>query len=162
MTSSRASARIPPKAIDSCLVLAYVSIPDDVPYANTGHIYADGRWLGRVPRLAICEWNFRPELMLFHCDKRWRSLGCEGPAGSTTVADLVNRAERQYPGLRSHWTYLPLAANGRYTPLQPNAGGWKTCASGHKYRNLNPCPICWPELARARIKYRRVWTPPID
>jgi hypothetical protein len=27
--------------------------------------------------------------------------------------------------------------------------GWKTCSRGHKFRGDGPCPICWPNKAKA-------------
>ena len=110
-----------PAQIDSCEVLAYTDDLSDLPFTDRLRLNVGGRWLGRVPRLAICEWDHRPILMLIHCDDDWNSLGVAGyerpgPDRPSSVADLIRRTERYYPGITSHWHLQPKARGGTYEP----------------------------------------------
>ena len=110
-----------PEQIDGCEVLAYVVELADLPFTDVLQLNVGGEWLGRVPRLAICEWDYRPTLMLFHCDERWNSLGVQGferpgPMRPRSVIDVMGRAERYYPGSATRWILLPKADGGAYAP----------------------------------------------
>jgi hypothetical protein len=112
---------VPPEKIDSCKVLAYAIVPAEVPFTDVLCLIVGGVRLGRVPRLAICEWDYRPILMLFHCDDEWNSLGVQGwempsPNRPRTVADVVAQTERYYPGLGAAWVLLPASMDGTYAP----------------------------------------------
>ena len=61
----------PPAQIDGCYVLAFASELADLPFTDALHLNVDGEWLGRVPRLAICEWNQRPILGFLAGPMRW-------------------------------------------------------------------------------------------
>jgi len=111
----------PPEEIDSCAVLAYVDVPDELEFTDVLSLFVGGVRIGRVPKLAICEWDHRPILMLFHCDDDWNSLGVhtwERPSSDRprSVADVIARADHYYPGLRSRWILLPSANGGAYAP----------------------------------------------
>lgn len=111
----------PPEEIDSCKVLAYVVVPPELPFTDVLNLNVGGKWLGRVPRLAICEWDYRPILMLFHCDDEWNSLGVQAwerpsPDRPRTVAEVIDRTDRYYPGLRAGWILLPSSNGGTYAP----------------------------------------------
>jgi hypothetical protein len=110
-----------PEQIDGCEVLAYAAELADLPFTDVLQLNVGGEWLGRVPRLAICEWDYRPILMLFHCDERWNSLGIQGferpgPRRPRSVIDVIGRAERYYPGSAARWILLPKANGGAYSP----------------------------------------------
>jgi hypothetical protein len=36
-----------------------------------------------------------------------------------------------------------------------NAGGWKTCNRGHKYRGPDPCPLCYPGSRKVSTSKRK-------
>jgi hypothetical protein len=110
-----------PEQIDGCEMLAYAPDLADLPFADVLQLKVGGEWLGRVPRLAICEWDYRPILMLFFCDEQWNSLGVQGlerpgPTRPRPVADLMLRAELYYPGIATRWILLPKANGGAYVP----------------------------------------------
>jgi hypothetical protein len=111
----------PPAQIDGCNVLAFTSELGDLPFTDVLRLNVGGEWLGRVPRLAICEWDHRPILMLFHCDDQWNSLGVQGwerpdPMRPRTVAEVMQRAERYYPGIAGRWILTEKADGGAYAP----------------------------------------------
>jgi hypothetical protein len=90
----------PPPAIVSERVLHYAFLDDSVGF-NAGHklIFIDGKQLGKVPRLAICQAKKSSELSLFYCDDDWDFVGV---SVHDSVAAAKNRAERLYPGSSSN------------------------------------------------------------
>ena len=86
----------PPPAIASERVLHYAFLDDSVGF-NAGHklIFIDGKELGKVPRLAICQAKKSSEVSLFYCDDDWDFVGV---SVHDSVAAAKNRAERLYPG----------------------------------------------------------------
>jgi hypothetical protein len=101
----------PPTYLDGCRVLAYAAVPHNAEFTGVLQLNVDGTWIGRVPHLAICEWDVRSELMLMHCDERWNVIGVQawnalGAAAPETVAEVVDQAGRYYRGLESAWVYV--------------------------------------------------------
>jgi hypothetical protein len=89
----------PPPVLDCARVLHYVRVDKSVKYAGRTLLFVDGKELGRVPCMAICE-NHRVGILLFHCNRNWRVLGC---SGHDSVASAKKKAEWVYPGLSKHW-----------------------------------------------------------
>jgi len=90
---------VSPPILDSAKVLCYALIPDSVEFTRT-LLFIDGVEVGRVPRLAICQYRNTSEVLLFHCDGEWNVLGC---TGLDSMEKAKQRAERTYPGIGSHW-----------------------------------------------------------
>lgn len=90
----------PPPALGCARVLEYVFIPLSNGYSGRTLLFVDGKELGRVPRLAICEEKSSGGVLLFHCDEEWNVLGC---ARYDSIARAKNKAEWIYPGLRPSW-----------------------------------------------------------
>ena len=81
--------------------MAYAVVPADVRYVETSALFVGGELLGKVPRLAIAHAFSSDELLLLHCNARWRVLGVSGNHRDLEAAKA--RAERSYPGLRPYW-----------------------------------------------------------
>jgi hypothetical protein len=93
----------PPPVIDSARVMSYALV-DDLPYRKWGALYSGDQLIEHVLRLAICL-NLGKDIgpLLFHCDDKWNTLGT---SGAISIAEVKERAERNYPGVSARWVDL--------------------------------------------------------
>jgi len=91
----------PPQVLWGARVLAYAEVDDSIGYVERGCFFVNGKLLGPVPRLAICQCPGEAEILVEHCDSEWNSLGVQGGFGSIEEAKV--RVERSYPGLKNKW-----------------------------------------------------------
>jgi hypothetical protein len=63
-------------------------------------LFVDGKELGPVPRLAICEEEQASGFLLFHCDAEWHVMGT---SAHESVSEAKRRAEVVYPGVSRRW-----------------------------------------------------------
>ncbi len=94
------SEPLPPPVLDCARVIEYAVLNESVGYAGRTLLFVDGKELGQVPCLAICEDKKPPGVMLFHCNSEWTVLGCSAHG---SIAEAKDRAERIYPGLSARW-----------------------------------------------------------
>lgn len=90
---------MPPPVLDCARVLYHAQIDKSVGYRGRTLLFVDGKELGPVPCMAICE-HAKVGILLFHCNRDWRVLGC---SGHDTVPAAKKKAEWIYPGLGKHW-----------------------------------------------------------
>ena len=93
--------RPPPPVISGLYVLEYVFADRTVRYEQRKTLNVGGKWLGRVPCLALCQPFDDSEFMIQHCSRRWESLGVA--AGYKTARDAKLGLERSYRGITSKW-----------------------------------------------------------
>ncbi len=91
MAENRASS--PPPVLDCARVLHYVIIDKSIEFSGRSLLFVDGKELGEVPCLAICEGKKTGGVLLFHCTRDWTVLGC----------DAQVHAEGIYKGTSSRW-----------------------------------------------------------
>jgi hypothetical protein len=86
--------------IDCARLLHYAIVDGTVQFPGRTLLFVDGKELGQVPCLAICENKKLSEVLLFHCDSEWNRLGC---SAHPSVAEAKARAERIYVGISARW-----------------------------------------------------------
>jgi hypothetical protein len=99
----------PPPVVDCARVIEFAVLNETVGYRGRTLLFVDGKELGQVPCLAICEDNKPRGVMLFHCNREWTVLGCSAYG---SIAEAKDRAEHIYPGLSPCW------ANAHVTEAQ--------------------------------------------
>ena len=90
----------PPPVLDCARVLEYAILNDAVSFSGKTLLFVDGKELGCVPCLAICQNLNEAEVLICHCDSDWTVLGV---GGYDSVSAAKSRAERIYPGVSSCW-----------------------------------------------------------
>jgi hypothetical protein len=93
------SRAIKPPPVLGTRVLANALLGRGVQYSGHSGLFVEGKELGPVPRLAICE---RPDggVLLVHCNRRWSELGL---ASYESVSAAKQRAEAIYRGSSTCW-----------------------------------------------------------
>ena len=90
----------PPPVLDSARVLNYVIIGEEIKFSGRSLLFVDGKELGPVPCLAICEERETGGVLLFHCKSDWTVLGCSAHA---SISEAQKRAEHVYRGSSTRW-----------------------------------------------------------
>jgi len=88
----------PPPALDCARVLHFALLDGEVQFVGRSLLFVDGKELGRVPCLAICQ--DKTDILLFHCSSEWSVLGC---SAHKSVPDAKARAESIYHGVSNRW-----------------------------------------------------------
>jgi hypothetical protein len=91
----------PPPAVCSERILYYAVLDESVGF-NSDHrsIFVNGKQLGKVPYLAICQEKKASKFLIYYCDSDWEPVGA---SEYDTVEAAKRRAERIYPGSSAKW-----------------------------------------------------------
>ena len=119
----------PPPAIDCSRLLFYAVIDSSVQFSGRTLLFVDGRELGRVPCLAICDGKRSSEVLLFHCDSGWTTLGC---SAHQSVQDAKTRAERIYPGISTLWVNADVSEEAAEVYLNEQFGNVRCSFCGKR------------------------------
>lgn len=91
----------PPPIIDGLYVVAFAYADKSVHFEQRRTLNVNGKWLGRVPCLALCTPFGKKVFLIQHCNKNWVSRGTA--AGYKTLREAKARIERSYHGIGSKW-----------------------------------------------------------
>jgi len=81
----------PPPVIGSARLLEYAMIDSSIVFTGRSVIYVDGKLLGPVPRLAVCQVITGSEIILYHCDEEWDILAA---TSDKTVIEAMAQESR--------------------------------------------------------------------
>ena len=82
-------------------VIEYAVVDNTVEYMNRRNLNVGGKWLGAVPKLAICKDIKTKEYFLAHCNKDWDVL-CMIETHKT-LKESKDNAEKHYRGINKKW-----------------------------------------------------------
>lgn len=109
----------PPPILDGARVLAYAVLDDSVVHTGRSTLYVDGKALGLVPRLAICQDLDAKDVLLLFCNEQWHSLGA---VSHSSLKEAQERAEIEYRGVFPKWVHTNVSEEeaARYLDQQSN------------------------------------------
>jgi len=102
-TTKKHSDPPPPFICMNDRVLLYYAVLDESVGYRAGHrlFFVDGKEIGRVPCLAICQERESNKFTLYYCGGDWGLVGVA--AGYESVEAAKARAECIYPGSSTRW-----------------------------------------------------------
>ena len=108
-----------PPFLDMSRVIAYAVLDSTVQCSGKQTIFVDGKLLGPVPKLALCE-NLGGDLkdiLVFHCNDDWTVLGV---SGAKPIEDAKASAERAYRGITPKWVATNVTEEEARTWIKEN------------------------------------------
>ena len=90
----------PPSVIHSAPVRLYAMSGGSDAWTGTLTVFVDGKLLGPLPRLAICEDLLSSDFLLMYCDENWTPVGVTAGPSLNHVKGV---AERAYLRLVDKW-----------------------------------------------------------
>lgn len=97
----------PPPALAGLYVVAYAEADESISFEQRRTLNVEGEWLGRVPRLVLCQDFESLEYAIQHCREDWYPLGIVG--GYPTIEAAKAAIERSYHGISAKW--IPAATS---------------------------------------------------
>jgi hypothetical protein len=119
----------PPPVLDCARLIEFAILDTGVEFAGHSLLFVDGKELGAVPRLAVCEDVKTSDILLFHCAADWKVLGC---SAHPSIADAESRAEHIYQGVCSRWTTANVSRDAAIAYLDEQFGHAKCCICGKR------------------------------
>jgi ClpX C4-type zinc finger len=118
---------VPPPALEGARLLAYAIVDGTVTHAGNSTLCVDGKLMGAVPCLAICQQKAEAVLLLF-CDEEWNSLGV---VECSSLVEAKKRAESEYKGLSTKWVSANVSAEDatRYLDEQSDSQQCSFCGN---------------------------------
>jgi ClpX C4-type zinc finger len=119
---------VPPPAV-ACEPVLWYAVLDDSVGVNPGHglLFVDGREIGRVPRLVICQAQSSSAVNLNYCADDWSRVGS---SQHDTVSLAKERALRIYPGSSACWVEAHFTQQDVTRYLEESLGGLRCSFCG--------------------------------
>ena len=108
----------PPPVIAGLYVVAFAHADSSVRFEQRHTLNVGGKWLGRVPCLALCRSFERAEFMIQYCSKQWNPLGIA--ADYKSIEEAKERIERSYHGITAKWRNSRFRGKWRSLPKRLN------------------------------------------
>jgi hypothetical protein len=110
----------PPPVLDCARVLEFAVLTPAVHFTGRSLLFVDGKELGQVPCLAICEDVRTADILLFHCSRDWGVMGC---SAHQSPEEAKVTAESIYRGVSSEWRALNVSREAAEAYLNDLFGG---------------------------------------
>ena len=98
--------RSAPPLIGGLYVLEYAHAGRSVRFEQRHWLNVGGKWLGRVPCLAICQGLDEGTFAAQFCTSTWHPKGIA--ADYKSIEELKKRIERSYHGITTQWKKQPV------------------------------------------------------
>ena len=137
MLSNSHGPETPPSTpvIDCSRLLGYAIVDNTVQFSGRTLLFVDGKELGRVPCLAICENKKLSEVLLFHCDSEWNTLAC---SAHPSVAEAKAIAERIYAGISARWVEAGVSEQTAEAYMNKKFGNERCSFGGKRPDEVDP------------------------